>query len=231
MSGIKRKNFKALTIPVNLNLIFTVAISKKGYERFYKIAAPIKRPMRIMHLIAVVLTFLACSCANTQERRNPPTACDLATNEMAMSNYNDSTWIIVKGRSTDSCVLIFLDSIVIKSIRADDIAPLQVLSSIKAKSDGYVAEYFNEIGVALFYKDFRDLFVFIHDQPLESKDGIRKALIEGLSLEVADADDSKAKRKQINSFAKKQIEKHQLDSSEIETVRQVLAEINEDIFD
>jgi hypothetical protein len=113
---------------------------------------------------------------------------------------------------------------------ADDIAPLQVLSSIKAKSDGYVAEYFNEIGVALFYKDFRDLFVFIHDQPLESKDGIRKALIEGLSLEVADADDSKAKRKQINSFAKKQIEKHQLDSSEIETVRQVLAEINETTF-
>jgi hypothetical protein len=184
-----------------------------------------------MYFIVLSLTFLASSCANNQERRNRPTACDLATDKMAISTFNDSTWIIVKGRSADSCVLIFLDSLVIKSIRTDDVAPLEVLNSIRTRSDGYVSEYFTEIGVALFYKDFRDLFVFIHDQPRLSKNGIRKALVEGLSLEVADADDSKAKREQIDSCAKQQIDKHLLNSGQSGTVHEVLSEIDGTAFD
>jgi hypothetical protein len=91
-------------------------------------------------------------------------------------------------KSKDDCVISLIDKLVDSSAGNNGKKYVQLLSDIRKVSDGYVSEYFTEVGSIIFYRSFDNMV-----SQLNCKNGVvdkylEKIIVESIGTEIADAE-------------------------------------------
>ncbi len=128
----------------------------------------------------------------------------------------------------DSCVIELIDTLVDRFSSSGELIYIVTLDSIVNAADGYIGEYLDEVLGKMFYTQFPVLISYIYKNTRPPRRSLRDFVVGSLSLEVSNAQDKKNKRKQIESFAKLMAKRSHLGPEEMEFLRSLLLDINED---
>jgi hypothetical protein len=180
-------------------------------------------------LILLLLQVCLLSCQG--QLRNKYNACTIAKSSKLDYQFIRSNATSILKDNEDKCILLLLDTLTNRTIRTNDRGSLDCLDAFAANSDGYVSEYFLDIGVKLFYEDFRDVILYTFEKNSSNKKPLAKALVEAMSMEISDADDSTTKRQEIDNFVDKQILKYHFTKDQLSYINNLKNRFNPKLFD
>ncbi len=107
----------------------------------------------------------------------------------------------------DNCYLALIDSLTERFIRTSDVQYMECLELISSVRDGYVAEYFPEIGKNLYYCNFAGFIDFIYSKKNSSFNPMENVFIEAVAEEIY-LDKNGVN---LSKYFKSQIKKNELD--------------------
>lgn len=106
------------------------------------------------------------------------------------------------------------------------------LDSLATVSDGYVSEYFMEIGIKVFYKRFGDFFSYLYSaHEKKDKSALERVMVESVSMQISDSDNAKEMERRINAHIDKEIKKGTFNVKQLQYLSLVRGRINPDMFD
>jgi hypothetical protein len=103
-------------------------------------------------------------------------------------------------KSKDGCVIALLDKLVDSSGKKDGQRYVKTLGDIRKVSDGYVSDYFDEVGSKLFYNSFSNLFSELYGRGGKVNDYLEKIVVESLGVRIADAENKNNEKKKLEAF-------------------------------
>lgn len=132
----------------------------------------------------------------------------------------------------DKCVISLLDTLTARVIRNGGDEYFSCLDSLAIVGDGYVSEYFMEIGISVFYKRFREFFTYIYNaHEKKSKSVLERVMVESVSMQISDSDNEKEMERKINTHIDKEIKKSTFNVKQLQYLSLVRGKINPDMFD
>lgn len=185
--------------------------------------------LKCLTFILFITVFISCADAPDKLSYN---GCQLATNsKLDMEFVRQNAARIIKS-SEDNCVLLLLDTLTVRIIRSDAREYLEGLASFSEISDGYVSEYFMEIGTKLFYQDFKIFFIYIYDKYSAKKSNpLERVMIEAVSMQLSDADSPKEMQKEIDDHIESEIRKNNFTKDQLTYLATVRKKFDPDLFD
>jgi len=103
-------------------------------------------------------------------------------------------------KSKDDCVISLINKLIDSCNNKNGINYLQTISEISKISDGYVSEYFDEVGSKLFYTCFDKLFPLIYTKNSQFNNPLEKIIIQSIGSEISDAKNPQQEKKKIETF-------------------------------
>lgn len=173
----------------------------------------------------MLLCGLNGSCQNGIKSLDP---CIIAKKPLDANLIKQNAKIILKGK--DACVLSLIDSITNYILKNDSVF-IECLDSLFRVSDGYVSEYFLEIGTKLFYKKFALMTRYAYRERNTRKGNIEKLLVESLSSELSDTDNKMEYNKKIKNFMNTEFVKNKFSDNEIKYAKQMMSKLDPSKFD
>lgn len=132
----------------------------------------------------------------------------------------------------DECVIVLLDTLTASVNRNGGGEYFSCLDSLAIAGDGYVSEYFMEIGISVFYERFREFFIYIYNaHEKKGKSALERVMVEAVSMQISDSDNAKEMERKINIHIDKEIKKDIFNASQLRYLSLVRAKINPDMFD
>ncbi len=130
----------------------------------------------------------------------------------------------------DNCVLRLLDSLTYKFINKKDMMYLEVLDSICQVADGYVGEAYWDIGIELFYKNFKGYFQYLYRHQ-NTENCLERVFVEAVSVEMNMAEDRERAKQEIDTFLRNKIIELKLSEKEIEYLKKLQAQFDPSMID
>ncbi|MRG44181.1 hypothetical protein GFS24_03600 [Chitinophaga sp. SYP-B3965] len=135
-------------------------------------------------------------------------------------------------KSEDECVIALLDTLTARVIRTGNNEYFACLDAFATAGDGYVAEYFLEIGIKVFYKRFREFFIYTYDAHMKKgENALERVMVQSISMQIWIAGNKKAEEKEINAHMDKEIKKGVFNASQLQYLALVRKKIDPSIFD
>ena len=134
--------------------------------------------------------------------------CNIIKKPLDCNLIKQNARILLSGE--DNCVLTMIDSIYSNIIISNRNECLEALDSICRASDGYVADYLEEIGKKLFYKRLPLLSKYRSNKKIDKPNTLENIIVEGISQELSEAEDIPKKKKKIETFVKSEIKSKRL---------------------
>lgn len=180
----------------------------------------------------LVLVSINFSCSHGQSIKSTDSnACIIAEKiDSSLNNINKNAKAIIDS-SKDDCVMRLLDTLTIKAINSDENKYLMPLESLRKVSDGYVSEYFLEIGVKLFYKDFKDYVLYIFNRRMAKENYLEKVMVEAISMEMSDSDNIENYQKKIDEFINKEIQTFNFSKEQLAYINGIKKKFDPKLFD
>lgn len=156
--------------------------------------------------------------------------CEVIRNiDLHIDDIIDDPNAYVNDKISDNCVLALIDSINMRAIRTDKDEFLKALEAICNVSDGYVSEYFLDIGVYQFYHNFNQLINYAFLQKQENSNCLRQVIIEAISMEFSDGGEKK--EKEVAEFIKRKIKEYKYSQEKIIFIQEMQEEFDSSMFD
>ena len=130
--------------------------------------------------------------------------------------------------SSDNCLLQLLDSIVIGYDRRGEIGELVALDSLCSVSDGFLSEYFWEIGASLIHNSFEGYFDYIFTN---RNSCLITIFVESISVEINGSLDRLEKKKEIDQFLDLHIKTMNMNAEQKRFLTELRSQINPNILD
>lgn len=184
----------------------------------------------IFGLVIIILLSISCS-SGQQVNSGESNACVISKSlDVQIENINTNSKVIIKN-SEDNCIINLLDSLTRFAIKGNDDKYLSCIESFAKVSDGYVSEYFLEIGAELFYKNFFNSIMYIFKKRYSEDNYLEKVLIEAISMEMSDADDIFSYKKKLNVFIDNEIKKSNYSKEHLEYINLLKSKFDPNLFD
>lgn len=179
-------------------------------------------------LFLIVMTYGACADAQV----NNYDCCRLAKAVDFDANIVRVNAEKIIQNNKDACVIALLDTLTARVMRDGDSEYFSCLDSLAIASDGYVSEYFMEIGIKIFYKRFEELFIYMYNaHTKKSKSALERVMVESVSMQISDSDNAKEMERRINVHIDKEIKKATFNTNQLQYLALVRGRINPDMFD
>lgn len=131
----------------------------------------------------------------------------------------------------DECVITLLDTLTARVISNGGGEYFSCLDSLAIVGDGYVSEYFMEIGIRVFYKRFGEFFTYIYNaHEKKSKSALERVMVESVSMQISDSDNAKEMERKINAHIDKEIKKGTFNVKQLQYLSLVRGKIDPDMF-
>lgn len=144
--------------------------------------------------------------------------------KIIQSNVKD----ILKGK--DECVLRLLDSLTNKAITAKKEQYFETLDSICTVRDGYVSEYYWEIGQKLFNDNFIGFFNYIYKNR-NKKSCLESVFIDAVSVEINMSENRNKKMEEIEYYLLEQTKSFNFSNAQKEYLKKLKNQFNPNILD
>ena len=182
-----------------------------------------------MRILLICLALLGNLSGSSQTGVRQVNACSILKKPLNADLIKHNAKAIIKGK--DACVLSLIDSVSHYILKRKDFAFIECLDSLYSVSDGYVSEYFLEIGTKLFYKKFGLIIKYAYKEKYNPQGSIEKLVIESLSSELSDTDNKNIYKKKLDDFMKKEFVKNNFTLDEIKYANKLESKINSSKFD
>jgi len=165
-----------------------------------------------------------------QQVENNQTDCEIATQvDLFVDEIANNPSVYVNGKINDNCVLSLIDSLSIRAINTHQDKYFNALGAICSISDGYVSEYFLDIGVYQFYQNFNHLIDYTFQQSQKGENCLRKMIIEAISMQISDGGDKK--EKEVVEFIERKIKEYHFPKEKVVFIKQLQKEFDPSMFD
>ena len=133
----------------------------------------------------------------------------------------------INSDNNDNCVLELIDSVAKYAIVTKDENYLKALNVICSHSDGYISEAMMEVCKDQFYQNFYMLIDYCYN----TKSCLRIMIIQGLSMEISDAEDRKLQEKKLDKFIANHLKRIAQEKDRILFIQKIRNEVNPKMFD
>ena len=158
-----------------------------------------KAELKYNSLLGVLIPLFLVSSVDGQRKTDSLNACWLITHTVSHQFIIKNARKIVSD-GDENCVIAFLDKLTDSSFGRNYTIYFETLSAVQQVSDGFISEYFNEIGARLFHKNFDKLFNFMYKKQSRFDSPIEKVIIEAVGDEIADSENHHNEKLKINEF-------------------------------
>lgn len=183
--------------------------------------------MNLYILVYSVLAFMGCSLSSNQKTID---ACIAANN---VTDYLDDIALKPKLYLTnqkDDCVFKLIDTLRYNSVLGSG-RSLEVLGYLYRNSDGEISEYFDEIGVEIFYIRFDVFANYVYLHRMEKSKDVEKMIIRGMSFEISMARNRSMKREELKKYILTQCKKYKYVKHKTDYLIGIEKQMNPSIFD
>jgi hypothetical protein len=175
----------------------------------------------------LTLSFIGiCLISTSQNPVKKVNACNVWEQKNPIRYIRNNPKTLLNGK--DVCVLSLLDTLGKLYIRKDTMEALICLDSLYKYSDGYVSEYFLEVGEKIFFNQFKKSMKYIYKNRSGSK--LKQLIVYSISSRLSDSKDSKNEKKKIDDFMNKEIQKGGFSNAEIGFIQKLKDEFNDQLF-
>ena len=163
-----------------------------------------------------------------EQEETETSICDIALNiDKHLQEIINNPQHFINNQTDDNCVLAIVNTVSKKSIETGYEKYLDALSSICNISDGYLSEYFLEIGIYQFYDNFENIIGYLLNE--DSKSCLRRILIESVSMEMSDGGDKIIS--EINRYLDGKLNESNISEKKAEFIKQMRVEFDPSLFD
>lgn len=159
-------------------------------------------------------------------------ACKLSKTNLSDTTFLQKNAAKIMKSSKDDCVLALLDTLTNRAVRSKGEAYIICLEAFAKAGDGYVSEYFWDVGTQLFEHRFTAMFTRMYDAHINKRaNPLERVLIHALSMKISDSGNRKATEKEINTHFDSQIRKSHFIKAQLDYLAAVRKKIDPAIFD
>jgi hypothetical protein len=183
--------------------------------------------MNLYILVYTVLASISCSIYNIQKTIDACIAADKVTDYLDNIALNPKLYLT---NQNDDCVFKLIDTLRYNSVLGSA-RSLEVLGLLYRNSDGEISEYFDEIGVEIFYSGFDVFANFIYLHRKDKTKNVEKMIIRGMSFEISMAKNRRMKREDLKKYILNQCKKYKYLKHKTDYLLGIEKQMNPSIFD